>query len=245
MYLHEEFVHNTKAAFVILPLVMEKFQIATMIDIGCGIGTWLSVAKKLGVSEVKGVDANYVDRNLLRKHLLGNEFITHDLNQPLDLGKKFDFCLCLEVAEHLPENSADILVDTLIRHSDVILFSAAIPGQGGQNHINEQWPDYWQTLFLKKGFYFKDLIRPLIWENENVEFWYKQNIYIIVKGQDKYLDQAEKLFSRIVHPDLLVVKNDRIRDLEYKIKSILNTDESLRFYFNLFKKKIIKVLKNT
>jgi 2-polyprenyl-3-methyl-5-hydroxy-6-metoxy-1,4-benzoquinol methylase len=65
------------------------------------------------------------------------------LIQPLDLEKEFDLVVSLEVAEHLPASAADQFVNTLVKHGKKILFSAAIPGQGGQDHLNEQWPDYW------------------------------------------------------------------------------------------------------
>lgn len=236
MYLHEEFVHNTRAAFVILPLVMEKFKIASMIDIGCGIGTWLSVAKKLGVSEVKGVDANYVDRNLLRKHLLENEFITHDLNLPLDLGKKFDFCLCLEVAEHLPENTADILVDSLVRHSDLILFSAAIPSQGGQNHINEQDPQFWIDKFTIRGYNVYDSIRPLVWNNDEVDIWYKQNIFLFSKS---ILNLPEPCFKHIIHPELYISQIKKKEQYLSEINNIKNGKYSALFYLKRFIFRII------
>ena len=46
------------------------------------------------------------------------------------------------------------LVATITKHGDAVLFSAAIPGQGGQDHLNEQWPEYWQKKFEVNGYYF-------------------------------------------------------------------------------------------
>jgi hypothetical protein len=51
--------------------------------------------------------------------------------------KRFDLAISLEVAEHLPEGSAGALVSTLIEAAPVVVFSAAIKGQSGTNHINE------------------------------------------------------------------------------------------------------------
>ncbi|NVJ47328.1 MAG: class I SAM-dependent methyltransferase [Cytophagia bacterium] len=219
MYLHEELVHNTKAAREIFPLVLEKINVQSLLDIGCGIGTWLFVAKDLGINEVIGIDGDYVDKNLLAKYLRKEEFISHDLTKPLNLGRKFDICLCLEVAEHLAENSADILIDTLVGHSDVILFSAAIPGQGGQNHVNEQWPDYWAKKFADRDYVFLDLIRPLIWNNPNVDYWYRQNVFFVVKNSHELTKKYPQSHLSLIHPELYLSKNAYH---ERKISSLQN-----------------------
>lgn len=221
-YIHTKETHNETAADLILPIVFEFFSPNSILDIGCGIGTWLSVAKKLGIKDLKGVDGEYVDRELLGKYLIDKEFLSHDLTQPLDLERKFDLCLCLEVAEHLPESFSDTLVETLIKHSDSILFSAAIPGQGGQNHVNEQWPNYWSEKFLKHGYVFLDIIRPLIWDNANVDFWYKQNIILVVKDSHELTSKFPSSSLSLVHPELYNTKNkifeNRIAYLEKQLQ---------------------------
>ncbi|MCS5489022.1 class I SAM-dependent methyltransferase [Algoriphagus limi] len=221
-YIHTKETHNEKAPDLILPIVFDFFSPNSILDIGCGIGTWLSVAKKLGFRDVKGVDGDYVDRKLLGKYLIDEEFVSHDLTQPIDLGKKFDLCICLEVAEHLPESAADTLVECLKRHSEIILFSAAIPGQGGQNHLNEQWPVYWAEKFSKHSYVFLDIIRPLIWNNPNVDFWYKQNIFLVVKDSNELASKFPSSSLSLVHPELYETKNQifekRIAFLERQLK---------------------------
>lgn len=221
-YFHEEEIHNTSSAGLILPIVLGLINPKSILDIGCGIGTWLSVAKKLGIKDLIGVDGEYVDPKLLGKYLNNEEFLSYDLTQTLDLKRKFDLCLCLEVAEHLPESSSDTLVKTLIKHSDSILFSAAIPGQGGQNHVNEQWPNYWSEKFLKHGYVFLDIIRPLIWNNSNVDFWYKQNIFLVVKDSHELASNFPSSSLSLVHPELYDAKNQiyekRIAYLEKQLK---------------------------
>jgi len=54
----------------------------------------------------------------------------------------------LEVAEHLEPSSAGTIVQSLVSLSDVFLFSAAFPGQGRTNHINEQPHSYWATALV-------------------------------------------------------------------------------------------------
>lgn len=220
-YFHEEEIHNTSSSKIILPIVLDLINPKSVLDLGCGIGTWLSVAKDLGISDVLGVDGDYVDRSLLSKYLSESEFESHDLSHPLDLGNKYDLCICLEVAEHLPEYSANILVANLKEHSDLILFSAAIPGQGGQNHVNEQWPNYWAEKFSKHGYVFLDIIRPLIWDNPKVDYWYKQNIFLIIKDSHELLNNFASSSLSLVHPELYNAKNriyeNRIAYLERQL----------------------------
>src|SRR4051812_36224294 len=119
-YVHDEIVHNSSAAQQVLPLLFEIFKPQSAVDIGCGLGNWLEVAKKMGVNEVAGIDGSYVDRSLLK--IQPEEFIEWDLKQLVNLGRKYDLGICLEVAEHLPSSSAEILIQSLTSHAEVILF---------------------------------------------------------------------------------------------------------------------------
>jgi hypothetical protein len=123
-----------------------------------------------------------------------------DLEQPWDLGRKFDLVLCLEVAEHLHENSAAHLVRSLTMHSDLVVFSAACPNQFGQGHINCQWPVYWQELFNSSNYSCFDELRDLIWDLDFPEFWYKQNIFVAKKNVHNGCNESR--LSSLVHPDL-------------------------------------------
>lgn len=197
LYVHEEEVHNFVAPREVVPLVISLTKPNSVVDIGCGIGTWLKIFEENGISDYMGVDGNYVDRNLLKIPI--SKFIPQDLRKGWSLGRKFDLVVSLEVAEHLPKENAEEFVSKLTTHGDTILFSAAIPEQGGQNHVNEQWPEYWQALFHQHGYYFHDVIRPLIWTNNKVEWWYKQNIFLVKKNEIPLL--PFKSLS-IVHPEL-------------------------------------------
>ncbi len=219
LYIHDEVVHNYKAANEVLPFVVESFQPTSILDVGCGIGTWLKVAKELGVKEVIGVDGSYTNRNLLK--IDTDEFVEKDLRQSFELKRKFDLVLCLEVAEHLPKESAENLITSLCFHSDTIIFSAAIPGQGGQNHINEQWPSYWADLFSKKGFHTYDLLRPVFWNNINVDFWYKQNMIVFSKIslEHLYKKQTNQEVNGYVHPELFKKVLEEIKLLKTQIEN--------------------------
>lgn len=223
IYVHDEIVHNPEAASQVLPILFEAYRPNSIIDVGCGLGNWIQVAKKLGINDVIGVDGDYVNRSLLK--ISENEFVEKNLLESFDLGRKFDLAICLEVAEHLPESSANKIIESLTRHSDVIMFSAAIPGQGGQNHINEQWPSYWQKIFLKHGFVMLDFFRPKIWNNTKVERWYRQNMFLVVKEAHPLNNGLDKQALSLVHPDLF---NLVIEQYDNKIKRLHHTIDKLQ-----------------
>lgn len=168
---------NLRSAFgsaqTILPIVQKHLGPQSVLDVGCGSGAWLSVWKDLGV-EVLGLDGDYVDPTFLA--IDPQEFRATDLNQSFDLNKKFDLVQCLEVAEHIPKENAEKLVQSITRHSTQVLFSAAPPGQGGIMHVNEQPYSYWRNIFLEFDFELYDFIRPQIENHPEVSSWYRYNL---------------------------------------------------------------------
>lgn len=170
---------SKRSAQIVLPYIFEYFKPTSVIDIGCGTGDWLSVFKEFGVKEIHGVDGEYVDKNMLQ--IDNSEFKSFDLKYKYDSGRKYDLAMSVEVGEHLPDELSDNLIDSLCVHSDIILFSAAIPGQGGTYHINEQPHSYWIEKFNKRGYDVYDVLREKIWFEPYVEAWYKQNILLFLK----------------------------------------------------------------
>lgn len=162
----------------VLPLVFQYVQPASVVDVGCGEGAWLSEFCAAGVRDYLGVDGDYVDR---AKLLIEPErFQAADLAQGIDLGRRFDLAVCLEVAEHLPQSAAGRFVSSLAALSDVVLFSAAIPQQLGTDHINLQWPGYWREMFARHGYEAVDCLRRPLWDDALVAWWYRQNIMFFV-----------------------------------------------------------------
>lgn len=163
----------------IAPLILELIQARSVVDVGCGVGTWLSVFKRHGVEDILGVDGDYVEKTMLE--IPAEKFMPFDLRKPLYINRQFDLVISMEVAEHLPVECSEDFVDSLTRLGPVVLFSAAIPFQDGKNHINKQWPDFWSKLFEQKGYVLIDPIRKKIWQNDQIEVCYRQNTLLFVK----------------------------------------------------------------
>lgn len=178
-----------RSAQRVLPYVLAMVSPGSIVDVGCGIGTWLAAARDLGVADIMGLDGAYVDRGMLQ--IPPDRFRAVDLTQPFSLDRTFDLALSLEVAEHLPADSADGFVDSLTRLAPVVLFSAAVPQQGGERHLNEQWQSWWVDRFRQCGFEAVDCVRSRIWDDPSVEWWYAQNILLMVR--EDYLRASGRL----------------------------------------------------
>jgi SAM-dependent methyltransferase len=165
-----------RSAGVVVAALMRFINFNSVIDVGCGVGTWLRALMEHGVSDVVGVDGDYVDRAALQ--IPEDQFLSKDIRLPLEVGRRFELAMSLEVAEHLPAECAAGFVRELVGLAPVVLFSAAIPFQGGTSHINEQWPEYWSDLFKNYGYTPIDCIRPQVWNDPRVDWWYAQNILL-------------------------------------------------------------------
>jgi hypothetical protein len=148
----------------------------SVIDVGCGRGVWAAEWRRRGVTQCFGVDGEYVPRSSLL--IPETNFRARDLTKPFDLGRRFALVQCLEVAEHVPSRAAATLIDTLIWHGDVILFSAAVPGQGGEHHVNERPFKYWRSLFHSRGYRMYDAVRPSLRGKHDIEPWYRYNAFV-------------------------------------------------------------------
>ena len=198
---------SLRSAKVIVPIVMELLRPTSVVDVGCGQGLWLSVFAEHSVTDLVGVDGDYVDRQALR--IPADRFVAHDLATPLRLPRTFDLVVSLEVAEHLPPDRAAVFVESLTHLGHAVLFSAAVPRQGGMNHVNERWQDYWAVLFFERGWEAIDCIRWRIWRNGDVEPWYAQNTLLYVTPE--LLESRAELHNErrprpeelpVVHPAL-------------------------------------------
>ncbi|MBP9760237.1 MAG: methyltransferase domain-containing protein [Candidatus Pacebacteria bacterium] len=203
------------SAEIIVPHLLSIIgPVKNVVDVGCGLGTWLSVFKTHGASNILGVDNPYAKRT--QTYIPDNAFLSADLELPLQVRDQFDLAVTLEVAEHIEEAHAEQFVASLTKLAPIVLFSAAIPGQGGTHHVNEQWPDYWEALFAQHQYVAVDCIRRAIWNHPNVSYWYAQNTLLYVH-KSKYANLALKQEHmlqtqpalRLVHPALYDSINPR------------------------------------
>ena len=148
-------------------------------DFGCGAGAWLDTFKRSGVEDVLGLDSDDLPMDMLR--IPADQFKVADLRSIPDMDRRFDIACSLEVAEHLPNSSAEPFVRALVDAAPVVLFSAAVPGQGGTGHVNEQWQSYWAHLFATHGYVAVDCILPAIYRDTRVMWWYRQNMLVFCR----------------------------------------------------------------
>ena len=213
----------------ILTILAEYLQPASVLDVGCGLGAWLAVLQSRGVDDLRGIDGPWLkpadavcDASLLE---------VTDLEAGFDLGRRFDLVLCLEVAEHLSPQAAERFVESLARHSSAILFSAAIPFQGGHHHLNERFLSYWASLFAKHGFQPLDIIRGRIWHDQQVVWWLRQNVVLFAHADliaaNASLKQAaeQRTPISVVHPDFYF---QRVRDLLTQLEQFEQVEAALR-----------------
>jgi SAM-dependent methyltransferase len=172
--------HTAHAASRILAALPAGLSRRSVADIGCGTGTWLAAALAHGTEAAFGIEGDWVTPAMLDDPRIA--FSPQDLEQPFT-GPSVDLAISLEVAEHLSPARAESFVADLVALAPAILFSAAIPGQGGVGHLNEQWQSWWAARFATHAYLAYDVIRPAIWTDEAIPAWYRQNVVL-------YLDDA-------------------------------------------------------
>jgi SAM-dependent methyltransferase len=214
----------------IVPWVLDVAAIRSVVDVGCGTGEWLSVFARHGVQDVVGMDGPWVSAAML--HIPSSQFVSLDLSRldTRELDRRFDLVMCLEVAEHLPAEHAGALVDYLTALGPLVLFSAAVPRQGGTGHLNEQWPRYWIDQFARQGYECVDCVRHIFWENAVVEPWYAQNalFFVATSAMANYpaltTAAAGDSFGcrSLVHPRQYVEKVEELSDPRaYSLRAVI------------------------
>ncbi len=205
----EQMADSERSAREYLSYLASTFLPASVLDVGCGRGTWLKVFLELGSDQAYGYDGPWnTAGDMLDRRI---SFRAVDLNQPFEAPARVDLAMTLEVAEHLNPASAESFVSSLASASDAVMFGAAYTGQGGTNHINEQPHSYWGNLFASRGFDVFDVFRPRFWGNANVCFWYRQNVFLYLKRgtpvQEKFIGAGFRRMENVsfldcIHPEL-------------------------------------------
>ncbi len=193
---------SAASARLAVPRILGLISAKTVVDVGCGSGTWAKSYRDAGC-DVLGIDGMEVQVEQLL--IPPDCFLRRNLVEPLRLDRRFDLVNCLEVAEHLPETRADSFVADLCSLGDVVVFSAAVPGQGGTHHVNEQWPSYWIKRFATSGFVAFDSLRPILWGDPTVAWWYAQNVFVFIRKERLAIypavqNAAQSWPSDLVHP---------------------------------------------
>jgi SAM-dependent methyltransferase len=224
----------------IISKYLEEFgKVNSAIDVGCGVGTFLSVLKDKGCENIKGIDGPWVEADLLE--IDSEYFEVVDLAGKLVAVEKFDLAICLEVAEHVPENNANELVAFLCNSGKFVLFSAAIPGQGGENHINEQWQEYWRQKFRDNGYEARDLIREKIWGDPKIPYWYSQNLLVYSNESNFGKHQMAPQFINLVHPKNYEIKLEQIKHLDSIKTMIMKRILAIPVKINLATHKLFRI----
>jgi hypothetical protein len=198
------------SARVVIPLLATLLEIRSVVDLGCKHGEWLSVFREHGITDITGFDRSLHTGTII---IPAASFNAVDLTRPFAIGRTCDLSMCIEVAEHLTADAAAPLVEALTTAAPVVLFSAGIPGQGGHGHVNEQPHGYWHTLFAARGFHKLDCIRPAIWQDRRVAWWYRQNMFLY--ASDPALAANPRLraeFDRRPADDLHLLHDDVLRN---------------------------------
>jgi SAM-dependent methyltransferase len=168
------------SALRVVPVVVRGWRPRHVVDVGCGQGVWAAAFEAMGVPTL-AIDGEHVRR----EQVLAPTFLAWDLARRLPVIGRFDLCVCLEVAEHLPATAAGTLVESLTEASDRILFSAAVPGQGGTGHVNEQPHEYWIEHFERLGFSADTGWRDRFGQDEDVAWWYRQNLIVLERREPR------------------------------------------------------------
>lgn len=222
----------------ITDILIRIAQPLSVVDVGCGVGTFLNFFNNKGVKRITGLDSTrYLDLSFLQIPRVN--FIDCELHNPPQLNERYDLCISLEVAEHLSKEVSETFIYYLTSLADCVCFSAAIPGQGGKGHINEQWIDFWINLFDKNDYQAIDCIRPLIWHDLQIFDWYKMNTILFVKNQSeiyfkiKDMDLETGKINSIVHPERYSALLERYNEGQNLINDLVNNSKVLKIIRNL------------
>jgi SAM-dependent methyltransferase len=192
-------ISSLASAKEIIPLLISRYKPASVVDVGCGTGAFAREFIQNGVDDVTGYEGEWMRgvQTLLQQE----KYIFVDFTNGIVPTRIYDLCICLEVAEHLDSSSARTLVSILTSLSEKVVFSAAIPSQGGNHHVNEQWPDFWARLFAEKGYILEWDPRLSNWNNSNIASCYRQNLLVFEKGINRQMIVPISL----VHPEAWIM----------------------------------------
>jgi len=169
---------NVPIAGIFVDLLMRHFHPLSVVDVGCGNAEFLAEFKKRNVA-IKGYEGS---RHALDSALVDRKFIElFDLKNTIQETQKYDLVLCLEVAEHIESEFSQKLVENVTSLGDVIVFTAATPGQGGHFHMNEQHREFWINLLSLRNFALDSSLTEVLkkeMKDRGLLQWYYDNVMV-------------------------------------------------------------------
>ncbi len=224
-YHDEKTAPARRAADRILPIVFSALNVASMVDVGCGPGSWLVAARDLGVQTVMGVEGDWAKHWYRGDRAIPDDvqIVYSNLEDALRLPRTFDLAICIEVIEHLSPARGPSFIADLCRCAPHVLLGAAIPGQKGPNHLNTRWPSYWSECFAEHGYRPLDFVRARVWGDEDLLIPVRQNPILFVR-EDVYEAVAQRVVALPappsaaldqVHPVLFAIQSRDLRNAEY------------------------------
>lgn len=191
-------------------------------DIGCGSGIWLREAIRNDVEFAMGLDLQVAIDTVvedLAEHpgvqLSASDFEKEEYALPYT-----NLSICLEVLEHLTPGAADRLARQIGETSDAILFSAAQPGQGGTNHINEKPHEYWLSLFDSLGFDTFDFLRPKIQKIPDAPRYYVLNLFLLARRGTE-TNERISTESAPVNPESVIDLRSPMERIRFSVVKLL------------------------
>lgn len=179
--------------------IIKEYQPKRIIDFGCGTGDLAKAFASRGVT-VEAIDgystpdfSGYSNLRFTKVDLNNITATQTFLNQ---LETKFDLAISIEVAEHLNPDVSSSFIEWMTSMADVIVFSAAVPSQDGDGHINCRSRSDWYQFIKQHNFVIADTLRQYFTSNSRLGLWHKLNIVDYV--------QKDTAFAKRINPDELV-----------------------------------------
>ncbi len=160
------------------------FRPRSVIDIGCGTGALLAAFRELGV-EARGFDYSATAIECCLARGIAAQRLNLEADALPELPRA-DVAVSFEVGEHLPARFADRYIAWLAELAPCLAFSAATPGQGGDNHVNEQPHEYWIGKIEHTGLrLLAEETKALraAWREEGVAAEYARNLLLFRRAE--------------------------------------------------------------